>query len=801
MRSHKNVIGWFVAAGLVVSAQGLSAQQAKAPAAASVETQRTFLNQYCVSCHNDRNKAAVRGFSLDGVDVAVAGQNGELWEKVIKKLRAGQMPPAGSRQPGRPQSDLVAGWLENEIDVMAAKAPNPGRTESLHRLNRTEYGNIVRDLFGLDISFDNWLPPDPLGGGEANFDNIATSLRLSQGLLEQYLSVAKRVSRTAVGGVVPVTTETFKVNDALPQDRHLEGLPFGTRGGISVNFPFPLDATYVISISVSGNGNEHLEVSIDGEQVKTFDLEAGEAKRGRARSKTLEIRSPVKAGQRRIVATFVKDKPLLEWEADRMPFTNPAALPPSGGAARSLPRVEQLVVVGPHDTTGKGETDSRKKVFLCYPANAAEEEPCARKIISNMVKLGFRRPVKPADLNLLMAFYEEGRAEEDFDSGIEKAIRALLVSPEFIYRFAYEPKGIAPGVTYRVPDLELASRLSFFLWSSIPDSQLLDLAVAGRLKNPVVLEEQVRRMLADPRSIAMTKSFGNLYLWVRNVGAMTPATTVYPNFDEGLRNSMGREMELFFDSIRMEDRSLVELLDAKYTFVDERLAKHYGMPGIRGAEFRKVNLADDSPRRGILGKASLLLVTSVPQRTSPVKRGKWVLDNILGTPPPPPPANVPALPDQKQADGSVMTMRETMATHRRNPVCSGCHNVIDPVGFALEQFDAIGKWREVDASFTKIDPMGAMPDGSKFGTLAEFRALITSRPDPFLRTFTEKLLMYALGRGYESYDAPTVRKVLKDAEKGRYRFSDVVLGIVKSSPFQMRRGSDGLKPAGVTASR
>ena len=818
MRSGKFVLVGVMAAGLVGGYQTVGAQTAAArpatprPAAAKaaaapvataaeVEGHQQYLKQYCITCHNERNKKAVRGFSLEKEDLATVAQHPDVWEKVIKKLRAGQMPPLTAKRPERAMSDGVASYLENVLDRQAKVTPNPGRTETLHRLNRTEYGNVVRDLFGLEMRFDDLLPADPLGGGDASFDNIATSLRLDQGLLEQYLSVAKRVARTAVGGDVPKTTETFKLNLALPQDEHFEGLPFGSRGGLGVNFPFPLDATYVITAYVIGNGEELLEVSVDGERVGSFEIKSEVTARGlgAGKAKQLEVTIPVKAGQRKVVATFVKGKARLEWEADRLPYTTGQTS--SGGAAAPLPRLEQLTVVGPINPTGKGQTDSRKKVFTCRPTSKVDEEPCARSIITTIVRRGYRRPVTDADVNVFMNFFKEGRAESDFDAGVEKAIRALLVSPEFLYRIEAQPAGVAPGAPYRISDLELASRLSFFIWSSVPDDQLINLASTGQLKNPLVLDKQVRRMLADPRAAALTKSFGSLYLWVRNVGAQTPASQVYPNFDEILRNAMSREMEMFFDSIRGEDRSVLELLDAKYTFVNERLAKHYGITGVKGAEFRRVALADDSPRRGILGKGSLLLVTSVPQRTSPVKRGKWVLDNVLGAPPPPPPANVPPLADAKTNDGRILTIRELMAKHRANPVCAACHSVIDPVGFALEQFDATGKWRDVDASFTKIEPTGTMPDGSKFSTLTEFRSLITQRPDPFLRTFTDKLLMYALGRGSEPFDAPTVRTVVAGAKANNYKFSSLVLGIVKSTPFQMRRAVEAPKPSGLSASR
>lgn len=795
----------------VVSYATLDAQQpqaaarvtkASAPAAVTLTPgqQKQFFAQYCVGCHNERNKAAVRNLALDNIDVAAAGQHGEIWEKVIKKLRAGQMPPAAARRPERALSDQVATWLETELDRTAATRPNPGRTETLHRLNRTEYHNVVRDLLGLDIDVEDLLPPDPLGGGDANFDNIASSLRMNQGLLEQYLSTARKVARTTVGGTVPVAIQTFKPASGLRQDIRLDGMPFGTRGGLAINYAFPLDGIYEVAVAVAqpgafatgSSGKDQLDLSLDGEQVKVWDITP--PARG-TRPKPFTIQMPVKAGQRQLIATFTKSEPTVELAGDRLPFVG-GVLP--GNPV--LPSIDSVTVSGPVQVAGKGDTPSRRKILTCTPHTAAEEEPCAKRIVTTLARRGLRRPVTDADTTFLMNFYKEGRVDADFEGGIERAIRALLVSPEFLYRIESDPANVTPGGTYRIDDLELASRMSFFIWSSIPDDELLDLGVRGQLKNPAVLDQQVRRMLRDKRSGALTKSFGSFYLWIRNVADQTPAETVYPNFDQTLREALAKETELFFDSIRSEDRSVIDLLNANYTFVNERLALHYGIPGIRGADFRRVMLSDDSPRRGILGKGSILLVTSVPQRTSPVKRGKWILDNVLGTPPPPPPANVPPLGDQKQNDGRILTMREMMQKHRANPVCASCHSVIDPVGFALEQFDATGKWREVDASFAKIDPAGQMPDGSKFGNLADFRRTLVSHPEPFVRTFTEKLMVYALGRGFEYYDAPAVRKVLRETAKENYKFSSVVLGIVRSAPFQMRRAPSNVA-TGVSASR
>ena len=671
---------------------------------------------------------------------------------------------------------------------------------SISSLSRTEYKNTVRDLLGLEIDVENLLPPDPLGGGDANFDNIASSLRMSQSLLERYITVARRVSRTALSGATPASTQMFKAPQGLRQDIRLDGMPFGTRGGWTATYVFPLDGVYKIDIalgsSLGGDGfgsadlpGESLELSMDGEQVKEWAVQkpAGRGPGGpmgnRASPYVLDL--PVKAGQHTLIATFRKVRPQVEQEGDRLPFVG-QQLP--GNAAP--PGVNSIAIIGPQQVLGKGDTPSRRRILACTPKTTAEEEPCARRILASLARRGYRRPSNADDLSFLMRYYTEGRQGADFDSGIERAVRALLVSPDFLFRTELDPAGVAAGAAYKVNDLELASRLSFFLWSSIPDDELLDVAIKGQLKTPAVLEKQTRRMLKDPRAAAMTQNFASFYLWIRNVKDAVFDADLYPNFDETLKQAMARETELFFDSIRSEDRSILTLLDADYTFLNDRLALHYGIQGVAGSDFRRVSLAADSPRRGLFGKGSILTVTSVPTRTSPVKRGKWLLDNVLGVPPPPPPANVPPLPEQKQNDGRVLSVRELMAKHRANPVCAGCHSVIDPVGFALEQFDATGRWREVDRSFTRIDPAGTMPDGAKFSTLGDFRKTVTANPGPFLRTVTEKLVIYATGRPFEAYDAPAVRQVVRGAAANGYRFNDLVVGVVKSAPFQMRRTPD-----------
>ena len=789
-----------------------TAAKAATPAAPAPDVQ-AFVKDYCISCHNEKGKAAVRNFSLEKVDFAEIAKRGDIWEKVVLKLRGGQMPPLRAKRPERAQSDAVAAHLETLLDQQAKANPNPGRTEALHRLSRTEYKNSVRDLLALDIDVENLLPPDPLGGGDANFDNIAASLRMSQSLLERYITVARRVSRTALAGNVPSTIQSFKAPQNTRQDIRLEGMPFGSRGGLKLDYVFPLDAIYKFDITLGRGLNsdgfggdglplETVELSIDGGLVKEFALQqpkgepgvAGMLNRG---PRILTIEVPVKAGAHQIIATFRKVGPTVEQEGDRLPFVGqglPGNLMP--------PAVTEVVVTGPMQVLGKGDTPSRKKILTCTPRSAADEDVCAKQILNTLARRAYRRPSTADDTAFLMRFFKEGRKEGgDFDAGIERAVRALLVSPDFLFRLETDPAGVAPGAVYRVSDLELASRVSFFLWSSIPDDELLNTAIRGQLKQPGVLEAQVRRMLKDKRAEAMTQNFASFYLWIRNVADAQFDADLYPNYEGTLQKAMAKETELFFDSIRSEDRSVLTLLDADYTFLNDRLARHYGISGVAGPDFRRVSLPADSPRRGLFGKGSILTVTSVPTRTSPVKRGKWLLDNVLGVPPPPPPANVPPLPEQKQNDGRVLSVRELMAKHRANPVCSACHSVIDPVGFALEQFDATGKWREVDRSFSRIDPAGTMPDGSKFGSLAEFRAKVVGNPGPFLRTFTEKLLIYATGRPAEAYDAPAVRKVVAEAAARNYRFNDLVVGIVKSQPFQMRKTLDAAAPVTQTAAK
>ena len=768
---------------VLMPAVGSVVFQAEPAAAQEVTTQRALLDQYCVRCHNaSRMSGELR---LDDVDVSAVGAHGELWERVVRKLRAGMMPPAGMPRPERETYDRFVTWMENELDSAAASQPNPGRTEALHRLNRTEYRNAVRDLLALDMDFSDLLPVDSAGGGEAAFDNVASSLRLSESLMDRYLSTALKVSRLALGGPVPETELNFRMHSDIRQDVHLDGMPFGTRGGLLIEHIFPVDGEYEFTISVAGrSAGEEFEVSLDGERVH-LEVQApregggggGGGGYGRRGVPPTVVALPITAGPHDLIFAFIQKSAGTLAESDRTPFF---------GGRGPLPGISNVMIRGPLSSTGVSDTPSRRRILTCRPASVAEEEGCARSILSTLARRAYRRPLLDRDIAVLMDLYAEGRETGDFEAGIERGIRGTLANPNFFFRVAAEAASVEAGQPYQVSDLELASRLSFFLWSTIPDDELLDLAAEERLREPGVLEAQVRRMLTDDRARALTDGFAAQWLWVRNLDAAVPFEQTFPNFDQTLREAFKAETELFFDSIVREDRSVLDLLDADYTFVNERLAKHYGIPNVIGTDFRRVQLSADSPRRGLLGKGHLLLVTSRSTRTSPVVRGVWILRNLLGTPPPAPPANVPALEKAEQGDGRVLTMRELMAQHRGNPVCASCHATIDPTGFALEQFDAVGKWREVDAGFNPIDASGTMPDGTKFSGFNEFRSALVDKPELFLRTMAEKLLIYALGRPTDSHDGPAIRQVVRDTAAEDYGFSSMVMGIVDSVPFQMR---------------
>ena len=780
--------------------------------------QRALLDRYCVACHNERLRTA--DLTLDTHDVTRVADAPDVWETVVRKLRAGAMPPAPRPRPDAATYDRFIGWLETELDRAAADDPNPGRTEAFHRLNRTEYHHAVRDLLDLEIDVGELLPAD---GASYGFDNIAGVLGVSPTLLERYLAAARKISRVAVGRPAPsATAEVFRLASDLPQDDWVAGMPFGTRGGGVFRHVFPEDADYRFRIRLARNAGDNLavfevphtlEVSLDGALVRTFTVggpppadaprDSDEYRAWRDRQRTIdrdwEFRLPVKAGPRELRLTFVRQTAAYP-ETLRQPYLRPYTSI-TGGDTRVQPYLGSVTVTGPFAAGGGPpveETPSRRRIFVCRPAGAAgpgaagpgaapdvERTGCARQILSNLARRAYRRPVGDADLDVLLRFFEEGRREGGFDAGVEMALRWLLASPEFVLRVEREPVGVAPGANYAISDLELASRLSFFLWSSIPDDELLDLAAARRLRDPAVLERQVRRMLADERSRALVTSFASQWLYLRNVPAVVPDEDRFPDVGEGLRQAMRRETELFVESVFRADRNVLDLLTADYTFVNERLARHYGMPRIYGSHFRRVLVAHEA-RRGLLGHASILAVTSYPNRTSPVLRGKWVLENLLGTPPALPPPDVPAL-EETTGSGEALSMREATERHRANPVCASCHRLMDPPGFALEQFDAVGRFRTRTAANTPIDASGELPDGTRFDGAAGLREALASRPERFVSTLIEKLMTYALGRGLEHYDAPAIRAITREAAENDYRFSSLVVGIVESMPFRMRR--------------
>ncbi len=764
---------------------------------------RAVLDQYCVTCHNERARTAA--LLLDEADVENVGEGPELWEKVVKKLRAGAMPPAGMPRPDQAIYDSFATYLETALDRAAAAHPNPGRPV-MHRLNRVEYTHAVRDLLAVDIDGNTLLPADDSRYG---FDNIGEVLTVSPLLMERYMAAAGKISRLAIGNpdVLPVF-ETYNVPKYYAQDDRMnEDLPFGSRGGIAVRHHFPLDGEYLIKVRLAKNSRDyirglgephHLDVRLDGVRVKRFTIGGesygrsagifssaamGDPKQEvyeRTADEILEVRFTASAGPRLVGVAFVKETSVPE--GPLLPrMTQYDLLQYKGGA----PGVASISIGGPYNDKGVGETPSRRKIFVCRPNTLQEEEPCARKILSTLARRAYRRPPTDTDIQTLLGFYKTGVTKGGFEEGIRRALARILVGPEFLFRMEFDPENVAPDSPYPISDLELASRLSFFLWSSIPDDQLLDLAERGQLKDPVILEQEVRRLLDDRRSKALVSNFGGQWLQLRQLRSVSPDPETFPYFDDNLREAFGQETELFLESLLREDRSVLDLLNADHTFVNERLARHYGIPNIYGSHFRRVKL-EQVERRGLLGKGSILTVTSYANRTSPVLRGKWVLDHILGTPPAPPPANIPDLVERDK-DGKALSMREAMEQHRANPVCATCHSQMDPLGFALENFDGTGAWRTTDAD-APIDPSGVLPDGTSFqGPVGLQKVLLESKSAEFITTVTEKLLTYALGRGVESYDAPAVRSIIREAAPNDYRWSSLILGIVKSTPFQMRR--------------
>ena len=760
---------------------------------------RALLDDYCVTCHSQRivdgqNEPATAltsqlravGLALDALDLSAVAADAAHWEPVVRKLRAGLMPPAGRRRPDQAVLDEFRAWLETELDGAVAASPDPGRTATFHRLNRAEYHNAIRDLLALEIDVVDFLPADDASFG---FDNIGGVLRISQSLLERYLNASRVISRLAVGSPPPAPfSEEFRTAQDEQQQDRATGMPFGTRGGMLVPYHFPLDADYDLKIRVSGarglDEQNRIEVTVDGEPIDLSAVELGSS---------IELRVPITAGPHDIGVAFYRNPPVLV-EQVRERFQNPRTAGNSGGPGGSMPTVTSLTIAGPYDIRGPGITPSRDKVFVCQPVTGSEELDCARTILAGLARRAYRRPVTSADVEVLIEFFEMGRVNGDgsaasrgFDSGIELALRRLLVSPEFLVRIEADPTGVASDTPYAVTDIELASRLSFFLWSSIPDDELLDLAERGVLSQPAELDRQVRRMIADPRSKELTTNFTGQWLQLRNLATVVrPGAPYSVAFDETLRQAMITETELFFDHVVREDRGVLELLTADYTYLNGRLAGHYGIPNVQGSHFRLVTYPASSPRGGLLGQGSILTLTSHAIRTSPVLRGKWILNNILGTPPPDPPPNIPAL-DDRQTQLRVGTMRERMSAHRDNPACAACHAMIDPAGFALEGFDAIGRSRVVDEYYNRLDTSGVLPDGTVFDGAAELRAALVARPERFVGTVTEKMMTYALGRGLDYYDMPAVRRIVREAASDGYGMQSIIVGIVNSYPFLYRR--------------
>jgi hypothetical protein len=776
----------------VPAATPAAPRAAVTPASVAPDTHGPLVKQYCITCHNDRAKTG--NLSLEGVSLTNIPGDAVTWEKVIKKVRAGMMPPAGMPRPTPAVLNGFVAHLENTIDKATFAAP-PLRRATLHRLNRAEYGNVIRDLLGVELDMSTLLPPDDEAYG---FDNNANVLNVSTSLMERYLAASWRVSSVAVASTkITPSLETFRVRGDLSQDDQVEGLPSGTRGGISITHYFPADAEYVISPRlyretvniIRGLELPHqLEVAIDGQRVRLAEFGGPKDEQanylqptlaGDQMEKRFQVRMPITAGLHTITVAFLKRSSATTLELLE-PFGRERLDPitPVG-----IPELDKVTLEGPFKATPSTTSPSRKRIYICQPTSDKDATACATSILTTLARRAYRGALNDTETKRLMAFYEAERASGgSFDDGIEAGLRFILVNPRFVFRAEQDPEGVAPGAVYSISDLELASRLSFFLWSSIPDDTLLTVARQGKLRTPAVFEQQVRRMLRDPRAKALATNFAGQWLYLRNVKGHSPDADVFPDFDHNLRDAMQRETEMLFESIVREDQSIVTLLNADYTFVNERLAKHYGMPGVYGMQFRRVPVTEES-RKGLLGHGSILALTSQNNRTSPVLRGKYVLTNILGVPPPPPPDNVPPL---NETPGKALTMRERMEEHRRNTVCAGCHKLMDPIGLALENFDGIGRWRTVDNG-AAIDPTTQLADGSAIDGPAALRNAILKRPELFARNVTEMLLTYALGHGADHTDQPYIRAVLKDASRSNYTFSSLVLGIVKSAPFQKRR--------------
>ena len=777
-------------------------QRAVAIAPAAVESQRALLDQYCVACHNDRTRQA--GLTLETIDTDQVGQvadDVEVWEKVVRKLRARAMPPPGRPRPDDAVYDAVASTLETALDRAAAADPNPGRPP-IHRLNRVEYRTAIRDLLALEIDERALLPPDESGYG---FDNIADVLAMSPVLLDRYMVAAEKISRLALGDAsIRPSVEKHTVPYTLWQEgRMSEALPFGSRGGLAVRHHFPLDGEYVITLSLQraygnqirglGEAND-IELRLDRTRLTQFTV-GGDGERApwsavsrptlyeQTADDGLAVRVDVKAGTRLVSAAFLDRAAVAEGVLEPRPGVSSLAYSRDRNGPMGL---DSIQISGPYNATTPEDTPSRRRVFVCTPSVATQEEPCAREILSTLSRRAFRRAVDDTDVAPLLTLYREGRREGSFETGIQFALRGILIDPEFLFRVERDPDGLGAATAYRLSDVELASRLSFFLWSSIPDDELLERAERGQLRDPATFEQQVARMLRDPRSDALVDNFFGQWLLLRNMRTVAPDPDAFLDFDENLREALERETALFVESQVRDDRSVLDLLRADYTFLNERLARHYGIPNVYGNHFRRVTV-DDRGRGGLLGQGSILTATSYPNRTSPTKRGLWVLESLLGSPPPPPPPEVPALPDADHPDGDrLLSMRERMEVHRTTPVCASCHVLMDPLGFSLENFDGIGAWRTTEGG-TAIDASSTLPDGATFEGPAGLRDILLGREERFVENVTEKLLTYALGRGVEYYDAPAVRKVTRDAAASDYRWSAVIKGIVASTPFQMRR--------------
>jgi len=797
---------------------------ATAASAISVEEQRAFLNQYCIGCHSEKMKAAgldsSRRLTMDSLDPANVDKDREKWELVVRKTRAGQMPPLGVKRPDPERFDAIISAFEESLDRTAVPyTPPPG----LHRLNRTEYANVIRDLLDLQIDPAKYLPSDDSTSG---FDNIAGALGLSSTLVEAYVTAAQKIARLALGYPEQPTLVVYRTREDTSQDYHVEGMPFGTRGGMLVSHNFPSDGEYTLTVtpifgdnmSPTGFGSvpcERLSMLLDGEELALVNWQGGGrnqptncGNRGRASGPSgpiggggqqgpeaffggrggtpMRVRFKTTAGTHTIGATFLATNyaPLLD--LDRHFMRSTVQTGPTPGYT-FFPHVGTLRIEGPFNATPAKDSPSRRRIFICTPKTPAEETPCARRIITNLATYAFRRPAVAADIDLLMDFYEFGRKEKDFDLGIEMALARVLASPQFIYRIEEEPVSARPNQPYRISDVDLASRLSFFLWSSAPDEELLRVAAQGRLRNPGVLEQQVKRMLAHPKAEALAVNFAGQWLNLRGLDATMPLPMLYPDFDDPLRQAMRREVELLFDTIVREDHNILELLTADYTFVNERLAKHYGIKNIYGSQFRKVKLGPGlEARRGLLGKGAFLATTSKPERTSPVTRGKWIMASLLGMPPPAPPADVPPLPARaSDPNAKEPTMRQKMLDHRVRQDCVQCHRLMDPIGFALENFDAIGLWRTTDEG-QPIDATAQVFDNTKLDGPVELREWLTTKyGKQFVAVATEKLLTYALGRGVEYRDMPLVRAIARDVIRNNGRFSSMVMGVVNSRPFQM----------------